>query len=192
MSVAEKKKSNGQKSGMPGCFLDKIGHRCFHVREGLVKSGLTTDVSFFFALRRAYGSPDISILFFCYTCDWRVNESAQKGVLYQQYARFCLQNTGYAWLYLLSFGSARLCPPCTLVFVHFCARFCPHGAAAKSLPRTFQDVKTRIGYTRFCPRNTWAYPILYIAPKKCFSITHFRVVKIWKDHDDASTWAMIV
>ena len=27
---------------MPGCFLDKIGHRCFHVRECPVTSGSTS------------------------------------------------------------------------------------------------------------------------------------------------------
>ena len=41
------------KSGMPGCFLDKVGHRCFHVWEGGKNRWMRLDIA-----RRREGQQD--------------------------------------------------------------------------------------------------------------------------------------
>ena len=111
----------------------------------------------FFALRRAFGPFDTPpSSFFFYTHERRVDGSALNNM-----HDFGHNISGYARSYLLSFGSAKLCPPRTR-FVHFCTRFCPNGVAAyscKSLLGTFLHMKTLMldcvqetsGCTRFCP-----------------------------------------
>ena len=124
--------------------------------EGPVTSGSTSEKNILLcAVRLALLIHHLHPSFF-YTHERRVDGSALNNM-----HDFGHNTSGYARSYLLSFGSARFCPPCTR-YVHFCTRFCPNGVAAysrKSLLGTFPHMKTLMldfvqetsGCTRFCP-----------------------------------------